>query len=616
AGGNVQFSEWFPYPGLGWRYMDVRYYPLPGEDGQMELVAVHIRDATERKRAEEQLAAMRETAERRAAEAEEGQRILEALMDNIPEGIAIADALDGSVRLVSRYGRSFATHPDRPGAIPLNEYLNEWRRFFPDGRPVTDLADLPLTRAIQRGEVVRDEEWILEAPNGVRTPISCAAAPIHDREGRITGAVAAWRDISALKQAEAERERLLEDLRMARDQLEARVRERTDQLSKAVERLRQEVAERRKAQESLSEQSRILEAFFVGTQAPLVFLDKEFNFIRVNAAYARACQRAIDDFAGHNHFVDYPSEELREKFQRVVETKESYQVHARPFVFPDHPDWGTSYWDLSVVPILDAAGEVDFLVFSLLDVTERERADQELRALHREIADLSAREQWRIGQELHDNLGQQLTGVALMAQSLCQKLEERALPEAEVAAQLVACFRNSQNVVSALARGLAPVQIDSKGLMSALEELATQTAQLSGVECRFACEHPVEFNDQNTATHLYRIAQEAVRNAVRHANPRQVAVDLGLDETGRIRLQVQDDGMGIPPDISDSVGMGLRIMRYRAEIIGASLALAPGEEGGTRVTCVLAMPEDSSRSVPSGERSPWRPKTAKKKRAS
>ena len=150
-----------------------------------------------------------------------------------------------------------------------------------------------------------------------------------------------------------ERKRAEEELCRAKAHLEMRVRERT---------------------EELFEKSRILGSFLEHTQTCLVFLDKDFNFIRVNEAYAKTCSRQVTDFQGHNHFVDYPSEELRAKFQQVVKTKQPYSAFKRPFTFPGHPERGTTYWDLAVAPVMDAEGEVDFLVFSLVDVTERELA--------------------------------------------------------------------------------------------------------------------------------------------------------------------------------------------------------------------------------------------------
>ncbi len=133
-----------------------------------------------------------------------------------------------------------------------------------------------------------------------------------------------------------------------------------------------------KSEKALMEQSRILEGFFTSTITPLVFLDKNFNYIRVNEAYAKACQRDISEFPGHNHFEYYPSP-AKALFQHVVETKAPYQALARPFTFPDHPEWGVTYWNWTLTPTFDSGGEVEFLVFSLQDVTERKRAEEQLK---------------------------------------------------------------------------------------------------------------------------------------------------------------------------------------------------------------------------------------------
>jgi len=182
---------------------------------------------------------------------------------------------------------------------------------------------------------------------------------LDDKVMRIYG-----HDITARKRAE-------EALRSTMEGLEVRIQERTAELLKVNTELEEEIRQRKGAIEALIEHSGILEAFFDHTITPLVFLDKDFNFIRVNAAYAKACQRHVSDFAGHNHFEFYPNKENEAIFHRVVATKVPYQAFAKPFSFPDHPEWGVTYWDWNLVPVLDEKGEVDFLVFSLQDVTER-----------------------------------------------------------------------------------------------------------------------------------------------------------------------------------------------------------------------------------------------------
>lgn len=169
-------------------------------------------------------------------------------------------------------------------------------------------------------------------------------------------------------------------LRLKRAQQEA---EQT--LEKANEQLEQRVAERTA---ELGEKTRFLEAFFHHSLDSLVFLDKAFNFIRVNESYAKACQREVGEFPGHNHFEFYPNPENEEIFRQVVRTRTPHLARAKPFVFADHPEWGVTYWDWTLVPVLDGEGEVDFLVFSLRDVTPQKKAEAELAKYSEQLEEL------------------------------------------------------------------------------------------------------------------------------------------------------------------------------------------------------------------------------------
>jgi PAS domain S-box-containing protein len=184
--------------------------------------------------------------------------------------------------------------------------------------------------------------------------------------------------VQVVMQDNSERIRAEEALRWAHDALGLQIQEQSADLAKAVESLENEARRRMAVQDLVQEQSRILEAFFKHTINPLVILDKKFNFIRVNEAYANSCQRDIAEFAGHNHFEFYPSADNEAIFAAVVQSKKPYQAVAKPFRFPDHPEWGVSYWDWTLTPILDQNREVDFLVFSLEDVTTRVRAEKAL----------------------------------------------------------------------------------------------------------------------------------------------------------------------------------------------------------------------------------------------
>jgi two-component system CheB/CheR fusion protein len=210
------------------------------------------------------------------------------------------------------------------------------------------------------------------------------------------------------------------------------------------------------------------------------------------------------------------------------------------------------------------------------DITERKR-------LEKEILEVSEREQRRIGQDLHDGLCQHLAGIELMSQVLEQKLARRSQAAAAKAADIAKNVRDAISHTRLLARGLSPVTLDSEGLMSALYELALNTEKIFHVTCRFDCNPPVLVSDHAAATHLFRLAQEAVSNAIKHGQAKRILIRL-KEHHGRLTLSVIDNGLGLPARFRRSKGMGLRIMQSRAGMIGGMLSVERNAAGGTSVT--------------------------------
>lgn len=221
------------------------------------------------------------------------------------------------------------------------------------------------------------------------------------------------------------------------------------------------------------------------------------------------------------------------------------------------------------------------------EISERERIQEEL-------LDVSEREQRRVGRDLHDGLCQHLAATALNCQLLGEELAEQGSPSAPRARAIVGMIEKSIRLSRQSARGLDPVAIDAEGLMAALEEMASTTTDLFRVSCSFDCESPVLIHDANVTDHFYRIAQEAVRNAVSHARAQSIAIRLDATDGG-IELRVEDDGIGFVRDASPAGGMGLRIMPLRARLIGAEFVVARRTEGGTAVTCTLPIRAKTAR---------------------
>jgi PAS domain S-box-containing protein len=226
---------------------------------------------------------------------------------------------------------------------------------------------------------------------------------------------------------------------------------------------------------------------------------------------------------------------------------------------------------------------------AIRDITERKH-------LEKTILEISAREQRRIGQDLHDGLGQHLTGIAFMSKVQEQKLMEKGLPEAGDAGKIVNLVNEAIHKTRELARGLLPVVSDAHGLMSALQQWAGEVEDLFAVSCRFQCFTPVLIHDDIVATHLYHIAREAVNNAIKHGHARQIVIRLAADQN-QGALTIQDDGCGIGSVVPGNKGMGLHLMNYRARIVGGSLEVRRVGPGGTVVTCLfpVLLPENEAK---------------------
>jgi PAS domain S-box-containing protein len=246
--------------------------------------------------------------------------------------------------------------------------------------------------------------------------------------------------------------------------------------------------------------------------------------------------------------------------------------------------------------LYDETGKAVRLLGVAFDITQRKELERE--AVQREVLAMAAREQRQIGQELHDGVGQALTGLGLMAQSLAQRLPQAAT-EQRVANRLVAGIDSVHQQVRELSRGLIPVHVESRGLSAALDDLAATTTEASGIAVTAECPDWVELPDHATATQLFRIAQEAVSNAVRHGSPRHVQITL-LDEPTGLRLRIRDDGIGMQAAPDPCNGLGLRIMHYRAGQIGGVLHVGPSLGGGTVVICSLPRSNANAKKCGSG----------------
>ena len=209
--------------------------------------------------------------------------------------------------------------------------------------------------------------------------------------------------------------------------------------------------------------------------------------------------------------------------------------------------------------------------------------------LSREIINISSRERARIGRDLHDSLGQKLVGVTFLMRALEGRLREEAPREAEAAGRVSGVVEEAIEQTRMIVRGLLPMEILDDGLEFALEKLADATDRAHPVTCTFSRENEMPVRDKTTAANLYHIVQEAVNNALKHAEASEIAIRLAFDGT-KGSLTVADNGKGIA-DVP-STGFGLKIMRYRGELVGGSVAIESTPNAGTTVTCWFAVSPD------------------------
>ena len=339
-----------------------------------------------------------------------------------------------------------------------------------------------------------------------------------------------------------------------------------------------DITDLKRAEEALHEERSFASAVLDTVGALVVVLDPQGRIVRFNGACERTTGYSSAEVIGGQVWDLFGTQEEGARFREIFEQLRAGQIPA-----PYEGAWATRQGERRVIAwsstaLGDSRGVLEYVILTGIDVTESKR-------LERTILEISGREQRRIGQDLHDGLGQHLTGVAFMSKTLEQKLREKALPEAVDAAKIVGLVNEAINKTRELSRGLLPVLSDAGGLMASLERLTLEVEDLFQVPCRFECDQPVWIQDSDVATNLYHIGQEAVNNALKHGRPHNIVIRLAGDSEGFF-LSVDDDGAGVCA-LPGSGGMGLLIMSYRAKMIGGKLEVRPGPDGGTSVRCTF-----------------------------
>ncbi|QXD14634.1 PAS domain S-box protein [Rhodocaloribacter litoris] len=342
-----------------------------------------------------------------------------------------------------------------------------------------------------------------------------------------------------------------------------------------------DVTEQKRTEQALRESEARVRAILETTVDGIITIDSRGIIQSFNRAAERIFGYAAGEIIGRSVNVLMPEPYRSEHdgyIRNYLETGHKKIIGIGREVYGRRRDGTTFPMELAVSEVrLD--GEVTFTGI-VRDITERRRLEQE-------ILRISDQERRRIGQDLHDGLGQMLTGVGLITRTLARQLAREGHPQAGTLAEVTGTIQEADQFARSLSRGLVPVDVDEHGLAVALSRLARNAERLFGITCHFEEVGTPAIYDADVALHLYRIAQEAVSNAVKHGRADHVRIVLAAG-AGSVRLRIQDNGVGFPEHPSEERGMGVRIMQYRARIIDGVLDIRSGPEGGTVVTCTLA----------------------------
>lgn len=416
--------------------------------------------------------------------------------------------------------------------------------IHPEDRPRVEAAS---ARSRENGVPFREEFRVLHRDGSIHWLVGLGQ-PLKNASGEVDRMIGVNFDVTDRKQAE-------QKLQQLNTSLENQVAERTLALREREERLQS----------------------ILNTAADAIITINARGIIQsVNMATERMFGYTAAEMIGQNvsMLMSSPYREAHDGYMaKYRQTREKHIVGFSREVPARRKDG-------SVFPTDLAVSEIEHLgLFTGIhrDLTERKQ-------LEREVVEIASLEQRRIGQDLHDSVGQELTALNILAADLAETLQTNPSGGAKLVEQMTQGLRRSQQELRAVMRGLLPVAVDAEGLMAALSDLSDHIQRDGKATCTFDCPEPVFVADNFTATHLYLIAQEAVHNAVKHARPTNIRISLESD--GLLVLRVGDDGIGMPADPTEGHGgLGLRIMRNRAAIIGATLTIQPAQPTGTLVTC-------------------------------
>lgn len=345
-----------------------------------------------------------------------------------------------------------------------------------------------------------------------------------------------------------------------------------------------DIGELKQVEQELEENKARAQAILETTIDGIFTTDIEGNIINFNHSASRIFGYAEEEITGKNINMLIPGQ-----YHDPQSNKNNLQHHTNPIgkhIVGYRRELMGRRKDGTKFPLELSVSEVDWegdrIYTSVVnDISERRR-------LEREILRISEEERQNLGQDLHDGLGQMLTGIHLISKNLAHKLESNGIRGADEVQEISNLIKEADDYAKALAHGLVHVDFKEEGLETALEQLAKQVEKLFNVNCSVNNKESINMHNEMQGMHLYRIAQESISNAVKHGKANNIKIDLKT-ENGSLKLSVKDDGIGFSESQKQKkkTGMGINIMRYRANILSGRIEIIETENNETKVMCTI-----------------------------
>ena len=342
----------------------------------------------------------------------------------------------------------------------------------------------------------------------------------------------------------------------------------------------QDITERKLAQEHLLSEKKFSDGILAAARLIILVLDPNGNIVTFNRFMEIISEYALSQVVGRNWFDTFLPERDRDRYRKIfleLLNEQNTSENINPIITKSGAEriirWSNQ-------TLRDNSGNPTGILATGIDITERLK-------LERRVLEVGIEEKQRIGRELHDSVGQELAGLKYLSRALSRALENSSPSGAATASEITAIADKVLRDVATLIRGLAPVDIDENGLINALELLAKETSDRFEIDCTLKADKLLTVHSSQLATQLYRIAQEAVTNAAKHAGSDKIEIQLS-EENDLLLLSISDNGCGVSQEsIDNSGGMGLKIMRHRCESVSGHFEVGHNDGMGTRISCAI-----------------------------